>query len=167
VGNSDLYTDGHVPPLVVRDVLPGNVWEAYFKFVFVRNPWDWFVSQYFYNRRKQGMHPGIDSRLSRQDIMDTYDHLRRYRGIAGAPSLYQYYYAYSWDGERLVDYIARYERLQEDFRVVLGRIGADCRLPHLNATPHRPYQEYYDEETRHLVGTLYALDIETFAYTFE
>lgn len=39
----------HIPPAILRGALPKRVWDEYFKFVFVRNPWDWFVSQWFYN----------------------------------------------------------------------------------------------------------------------
>src|SRR4051812_32696919 len=39
----------HIPPAILRGALPEKVWNEYFKFVFVRNPWDWFISQWFYN----------------------------------------------------------------------------------------------------------------------
>jgi hypothetical protein len=46
-----LYVPKHIPPAVLKGVLPSSIWEEYFKFVFVRNPWDWFVSQWYYNSR--------------------------------------------------------------------------------------------------------------------
>jgi hypothetical protein len=39
----------HIPPAILKGALPENVWNEYFKFAFVRNPWDWFISQWFYN----------------------------------------------------------------------------------------------------------------------
>ena len=39
----------HIPPAILRGALPEKIWNEYFKFVFVRNPWDWFISQWFYN----------------------------------------------------------------------------------------------------------------------
>lgn len=39
----------HIPPAILRGAIPEKIWNEYFKFVFVRNPWDWFVSQWFYN----------------------------------------------------------------------------------------------------------------------
>lgn len=45
----NLFPAKHVPPAMLRAALPVNVWDEYFKFVFVRNPWDWFVSQWCYN----------------------------------------------------------------------------------------------------------------------
>jgi hypothetical protein len=39
----------HIPPAILKGALPEKVWNEYFKFVFVRNPWDWLISQWFYN----------------------------------------------------------------------------------------------------------------------
>ena len=41
----------HIPPLWVRPEFPEEQWSHYFKFGFVRNPWDWVLSNYFWNKR--------------------------------------------------------------------------------------------------------------------
>lgn len=46
---TDLFIPKHIPPAMVRGAFPEKLWNEYFKVVFVRNPWDWFVSQWFYN----------------------------------------------------------------------------------------------------------------------
>ena len=51
VGAPNLYHGKHIPPAVLREQVGEAIWEEYFKFTFCRNPFDWFVSQWFWNTR--------------------------------------------------------------------------------------------------------------------
>ena len=191
VGVDGLYTPKHVPPATLRSQLGPEIWDEYFTFTFVRNPWDWFVSQFFWNhdpdpisKRKLVCEPIATlrehqrnsrerarlnnlERFSRADIHDTYDLLRRYRGMYQADSLFQYSYVYAPDGKKLVDFIGRFENIQGDFQQITDQIDIDAQLPHRNSTSHRPYHAYYNDETATLIQHLYSVDVETFHYTFE
>src|SRR5262249_10793528 len=71
-------------------------------------------------------------------------------------------------GEPRTDYIARLERLPEDFRKVCRHLGLPpVRLPHRNRRLHWHYSHYYDRSTRELVAAYYARDIAQFDYEFE
>jgi hypothetical protein len=70
-------------------------------------------------------------------------------------------------GEVVVDYVGRFENLQNDFDVVCDKIGMDTpSLPRALETQHEHYTEYYDSETREHVGLRYKEDIEYFGYEF-
>ena len=73
------------------------------------------------------------------------------------------------DGKIAVDFVGRFENLDADFQVICEALGINPvpKLPHFNPGEHRPYQEYYDDETRAIVADVYADDIETFGYTFD
>ena len=43
----------HITPAQILNYLPHKYWNLYFKFCFVRNPWDLVISQYFWATREK------------------------------------------------------------------------------------------------------------------
>ena len=70
--------------------------------------------------------------------------------------------------EKLVDYILRFEHLEEMWNKMFEELGyKPPELPKKNISKHKHYSEYYDDETREFVGKLFKRDIEVFGYEFE
>jgi hypothetical protein len=133
-------------------------WDEYFKFCFVRNPWDRLVSLYTYFQRRKYLPLPIDGGPHYTTWLS--DRFRDKRSDSGA-----IYYAAGKD--ILVDFIGKTENLQEDFDIICDKIGIPTqKLPYENKTKHKHYTEYYDDETKQLVAEKYAKDIEHFGYEF-
>ncbi len=67
-----------------------------------------------------------------------------------------------------IDFIGRFENLEEDFQYICEKIGlSNIKLPHENITRHKHYTKYYNNETREIVAEIYAKDIKNFGYNFD
>jgi sulfotransferase famil protein len=168
---NELYRDGfytkcHMPASVLREHLPQAIWQLYFKFAIIRNPWDWFVSQHFYNLRKRGIQADRSRKLAVQDIFDTYGFLKQFRGVDWSQSGSQNSFLCDNQGSVLVDFLGRFEGLQADLGKALEKSGASVVLPHLNRTDHAYYKSYYTCETKALIARLYEDDVRIFGYRF-
>lgn len=130
-------------------------WHDYFKFTIVRNPWERVVSDYYYCQKTGIISTDV---TFKQEIRRTLQDTSRWK----SPCL-------DWitiDGVNQMDMVMRFENLHEDFRSLCNQLCVITSLKHRNATEHKPYTEYYDEETRSIVTEKYAKDIETFGYKF-
>ena len=146
--------------------------QDYFKFSFVRNPWDRLVSLWaYYNRRKIAPVSGMEFRVFIENLVDATARVRQryYHNLARKNNLLypQHHFISDWFGTTAVDFVGRFENIEEDFATVCDRLSMPRRaLPHNNKSVHKHYTDYYDADTQALVGKLYAKDVEAFGYTF-
>ena len=132
-----------------------NIFNSYYKFMTVRNPWDRVVSDFWW-RCKGG-------------IKNFKPWLTRDQEKAGPEPLFKW--SNIGDDCVLDDYI-RYENLEEDTLRILNQFGIDAsNMPYPQEktkirTSSKHYSEYYDDETREIVAKKYAKDIELFGYEF-
>lgn len=129
--------------------------DDYFKFMFCRNPWDRLVSIYF--SREQ--HFGVDHGSFKEFVHWIKPFI--------TPGKQQILYIMDRDWKPNIDFIGRFENYEEDWDKVCKKLGRDMELPHLNKSEHKPYWEYYDDETREIVARKYKDDIEYFNYKFK
>ena len=138
--------------------------DNYFKFAFVRNPWDMVVSHYEYRKRRRKGCRNLVKQYYLNGFKFFLDNMRLGRTHLKKQ---QCEFIMDWRGKSYVDYIGRFENFQEDFNTVCDKIGMDRhQLPHNNVSHHKHYTEYYDDETREIVAEKYARDIEYFGYKF-
>jgi len=157
----ELHDPHHLGIQRIKENLPDKIFQSYFKFGTVRNPWDREVSRYkFLQKYKK-------SPLSKYCQGSFNEYLFKFNELDSKNPHLINYNVLKIDGKIGVDYVMKFENLQEDFNIVCDKIGIPrLKLPHKNKTPHKHYAEYYDDETRELVAKCYAKDIEYFGYKF-
>lgn len=154
----------HLLATHVRQAVGEDVFNNYFKFSFVRNPWDKAVSQFSYMKDR----PDLRDYLGMQQDTPFAGYLERIARRKHVQWEEQVRFLLDENGERLVDFIGRFETLIGDARTVFDRLRlADPNLPHANASERGPYQHYYDDECRQRVAEMYRADIERFGYCYE
>ena len=144
-------------------------WDDYFKFSFVRNPWDRMVSMGKYSSfygvtflHDRISLPGYFKKFSPIEI-DPRSTSREDKFNPIENSIYL-----NILNEDL-DFIGKLENIQEDFSVVCEAIGKPAEElvnDKSHMSKHNHYTEYYNDETREIVAEKYAKDIEYFGYKF-
>jgi hypothetical protein len=158
----------HAKIIAAKEMLPRELFDELFKFAFVRNPWDLQVSSYHHIRRERPyLIEGIKDFAG--FIRWKLDPDRPYQFHADTSIEQQCDYLIDLDGQIIVDYIGRYESLQQDFDEICQRVGIRTRpLPHRRQAPDRSdYRSYYDDATAELIAERFRRDIDTFGYAFD
>lgn len=154
-------------------------YSRYFKFSFVRNPWSRILSEYRYRNyfSHRSFRDFVLNKLPQPGWDDKYRHV-----------MPQYDMLHDRHGNLLVDFVGRFESLQQDFDAVCEKLGiTGSGLPHRNRSDKKSrglkrrlrnmlfmngenklqsMADFYDEETREAVAEYYRNDIETFGYRF-
>ena len=147
--------------------LPAAIFERYYKFAFVRNPWDWQVSMYHFilSEPTHVKHALVRSFGTFERYLEwVIDSPNPY--AKGATKLQQEVLT-DGAGNLLVDFVGRYETLVQDFAQICEQLKIVAQLPHVNKSAHNDYRAYYTARTQQLVAAHFAADIELFGYTFD
>jgi hypothetical protein len=162
----------HVDALTIKSREPEEVWNNYFKFSIVRNPWDRALSFFFWDQRKN---PATKPRkrfyhylgVPFNEFAIVKGHFANFMKARGLENNDRFYVI---DDQLCVDFVIRYEHLEKDFNEVCRRIGVPASgLPHLKTgirKQARHFTEYFDDETRSIVADLHKNDLRFFGYEF-
>lgn len=174
-------THRHHTAAEIRNLVGAGVWNDYFTFAVIRNPWERLLSQYLYHlqtvREFKERHGNKPTKVARR----TQRRMRRFRDFdafidwfATAEELNEWTrhkltqtdFLFDGDGILLVDQVLRFENLNEEVASLEGNLGFGIDLPHINYQPHRHFAEYYSDRSREIVAEVCRHEIETFGYAW-
>jgi hypothetical protein len=152
---------GHISVRQLQSCLPSRTWNSYFKFAVVRNPFDRFVSACFFLARKQPQIAHHANAFMKRAVTDPA--FRRRVLVLPQTALLT-----DGTGSIPLDFVGRFENLQESFDYICEHLGFPrAELENRNSSQHEPYSRYYDRTLAEAVGDIYRTDLETFSYTFD
>lgn len=132
-----------------------KIWDNYFKFTFVRNPWDRVISLWH-----QPIYKKINalSGHSLEFFLDHYNPCSHEQGVT-----FKDYLNYG-----VIDFVGRFENRMEDLGFISEKINhpIDALARDRSTSPRKPYQHYYTASLEKRVQQKYKEDIETYNYTF-
>jgi hypothetical protein len=173
----------HAVDYVRKNYISEEIFDEFFKFSFVRNPWSRLVSMYTY----LGYFRFYEFNYFVQKVVP--------KLLCSSKSWFvgpQAKYLYAEDGRCLMDFVGRFESLQVDFNTVCGHVGLEhINVPHVNKGKNTgggiikrigkfsiekitagyiprydSYRAYYSQESIDKVACLYKDDVEKFRYDF-
>jgi hypothetical protein len=147
--------------------LSSDIIDSYFKFTVVRNSWDRAVSSYHSHAYNQPTMEAFKKDLISKGRMWPDNGYSEHEKLAHRRCQLDFIF---YNDKIGVDYIVRYEHLQEDFDILCKQVGMPAgTLPYINKDAikfKKSYQEYYDEENKRIIFEKFKKDIEYFNFEF-
>lgn len=170
---------GHVELWYYQLVFSEVEFRKYFKFTFVRNPWDRLFSAY--NFLKKGGMNDADAKWAADNISCFSNFDDFVKGWLTVESIHRYvhfrpqYEFLLLPSEEIpgLNFIGFFENLNEDFEYVKSRLSrGDCvSLRNENTTfaknNKKDFRDCYSDEAREIVFDVYQKDIELLGYEFD
>ena len=172
----------HGLPLEVKEHFDKNKnnenFNDYYKFTFIRNPFDFLVSTYFYAKSYPNhfMHNDIiQQNMTMEEFVPYYMNVRTQhqnpsiRPFGSNKVVTFQDWLLDKDGNEIMDYVGKLETMDEDMKVIFERLNLPLsKAPTINVNPNRDkdYRKYYTEKSKAMVEGAFHWSLKKFNYTF-
>ena len=150
----------HSSAAEIKAFIGEDTFNSYYKFAFVRNPWEKIVSTYFWFH-KTGWGKGGKGDRVRERSFNEYVTSPFMDELSCSSFLFE-------NDTLLVDDFYDISQLQSGLNAVCKKVGLpEIPLSKENASSHTHYSSYYTPQSKAYIAEKYSDDIETFGFTFE
>ncbi len=161
----------HMPAKAIKGMIGDDIWNEYFKFCVVRNPFTKMVSSYKFHNKWSFNRKNLALGKNVRDLKDKLDgsfHKKRFEEFLQWIPLPLDRNKYQIDGEFCMDHVIRFENLNEGVKEVCEQLGIEydpSHLPHYKpGSSGMSVSDYYSEKSIDMVSKAYAWELEKFEY---
>ena len=150
-----------------------KIWNSYFKFCFVRNPYSHAVSNWLWNENKWSLYKKKNSFESngrtKQNFTKYLIKLKKEKNLKDGfkvPGTK----IYTINNKICVDFVGKYENLQKDLDIIKKKLKLPAEkfnLPHEKKNSYGHYLKYFNEKNKKLVEQIWNKEFEFFDYKFQ
>ena len=158
----------HMPAWLIKDrldiyskKLKFDIFNNFYKFAVIRNPFDLVVSDYFWRKNSNFMNEKSFDEI----IQELKNNKYQTHGLLNLNKLMDIK-----QQDILCDYIIKYENLNEELLKVFNKLkipfNGKLEIFKKRFDRDRDYQKFYDESSKKLVEDIFSKEIDMFKYNF-
>lgn len=154
----------HLLATQIREEVGQAIFQEYYKFSVVRNPFTKTVSQYLYMSRREDLRDFLNMKKNATFI--EYLHLiSQKEHVQWKP---QVDFVLDENNKPLLDDIIKLEKIKENYAYLTSKVGVSFNgLSHHNKGNYEAFKDYHTKESIDIISEIYKKDIEYFNYEYE
>ncbi len=154
--------------LIETELISEEQWNSYFKFAFVRNPWDRSYSDYAFVKDFANVNGSFKDYLNKEGGFQSIFTDNTNENYLGDHVIPQSDFI-NIDGDYKLDFLGRFENFKNDIQFVLKTLSIDEQFDQFRNSSKRKkdYSLFYTNSNIKRVSELYSIDISNFNYSFE
>jgi len=142
---------------------PSAILDSFIVFSVIRNPFDRFVSQWLY-------HTNYDDNFFSKKYgknFDIFSYFNLVKQIKHETVTWKTMSEYLLNGNKKIDFLLRYENLNQDWTNFCKEINYECELNVCKKTNRQHYSKYYTPFLISKIEEMYGEDLVNFNYKFK
>jgi len=149
----------------LENITDEEIFNDYFIFTIVRNPFERLISAWYAFVVKNRAISDFGEFIGGRGSPYLLDENGKFNNEHWLPL---HYYVEFDENNSFIDFVGKYENLNDDWKFIAEKIGASTVLPYDTNSigKHRYYREYYTDELVEIVSDFYKRDLELFNYEF-